>query len=200
MRDADKAIDKLLAGLRDAEPSARFEQRILERMEAGQSVAADSAWSRLLLPWRLRPAIASACVALAALLVASLFVATSTHQHRRAPIELRDQSLIGATPRATAPAATAQKVPTVNRQAASRVSLRRPRAYNGEQTETASLPAPPLPLTEQERLLLRLAHRHDPQNMAILNRDEQATQSVKATEQFQQFFGIKPEEMRIESE
>ena len=40
-----------------------------------------------------------------------------------------------------------------------------------ERLRPASFPAPPLPLTEQERLLLRLAHRGDPENMAILNPD-----------------------------
>jgi hypothetical protein len=36
--------------------------------------------------------------------------------------------------------------------------------------------------------------------MAILNRNVQATQSAKATEQFQQFFEMKPAEMRSEIE
>jgi hypothetical protein len=84
---------------------------------------------------------------------------------------------------------------------AARVSVRRPGDVSAvEETQSASYPAPPLPLTEQEKLLLRLAHRRDPQNMAILNRDERATQSAKATEQFQQFFGMKPAEMRSEIE
>jgi hypothetical protein len=69
-----------------------------------------------------------------------------------------------------------------------------------EQAQAAGFPAPPLPLTEQEKLLLRLAHRNDPQNMALLNRDVQAAQSAQATQQFQQFFAIDPAEMRSESE
>ena len=69
-----------------------------------------------------------------------------------------------------------------------------------EEAQTAGFPAPPLPLTDQEKLLLRLAHRNDPQDMTLLNRDAQAAQSAKATEQFQQFFAINPTEMRSESE
>ena len=36
----------------------------------------------------------------------------------------------------------------------------------------ASFPAPPMPLTEQERLLLRIAHRNDPVNVAMLDAEE----------------------------
>jgi hypothetical protein len=57
-----------------------------------------------------------------------------------------------------------------------------------------------LPLTEQERLLLRLAHRDDVQSVAILNPDLQAAASAEAAEQFQQFFGIEAKEMRNKSE
>ena len=68
------------------------------------------------------------------------------------------------------------------------------------ETQATSFPAPPLPLTEQEKLLLRLAHRRDPENMAILNPDLRAAQTAKATEQFQQFFEINAKEMRSQSE
>jgi hypothetical protein len=204
MRDAEKTVDRLLAGLRSAQPSARLEERVLARMEnameAGHAAASDSAWRRLLLLWRLHPATAPVCIALAAILVACLFVATSMQRHRRPPAELRSHSIDVPTQRATIPTETAQEAPIAPRHTASRVALRRLRGSDRDETEAESLPAPPVPLTEQEKLLLRLAHRRDPQNMAILNRDEQATQSAKDTEQFQQFFGIKPEEMRIEIE
>jgi hypothetical protein len=68
------------------------------------------------------------------------------------------------------------------------------------ESQTASFPAPPLPLTEQERLLLRFAHRGDPDSMAILNPEVRAAQTAKATEQFQQFFEINATEMRTQSE
>jgi hypothetical protein len=55
-------------------------------------------------------------------------------------------------------------------------------------------------LTEQEKLLLRLAHRNDVQDMTLLNRDVQAQQSAKAAQQFQQFFAMDSNQMRNESE
>jgi hypothetical protein len=69
-----------------------------------------------------------------------------------------------------------------------------------EEIQTAGFPAPPLPLTDQEKLLLRLAHRNDAQDMNLLNPDVQAEESANATQQFQQFFGINANEMRSESE
>jgi len=57
-----------------------------------------------------------------------------------------------------------------------------------------------LPLTGQEKLLLRLAHRNDAQDMNLLNPDVQAEESAKATQQFQQFFGMDAHETRSESE
>jgi hypothetical protein len=55
-------------------------------------------------------------------------------------------------------------------------------------------------LTEQEKLLLRLAHRNDAQDINLLNPDAQAQQSAKATQQFQEFFGMNDNQMRSESE
>jgi hypothetical protein len=66
--------------------------------------------------------------------------------------------------------------------------------------QSASYPAPPLPLTEQERMLLRVAHRDDAKNKALLDPELQAAQSAKNTEQFQHFFQINAEEMRKQSE
>ena len=57
-----------------------------------------------------------------------------------------------------------------------------------------------MPLTEQEKLLLGLAHRNDAQDMNLLNPNVQAQQSAKATQQFQQFFGMDSNQMRSESE
>jgi hypothetical protein len=197
MKDADETIERLLAGLRDAEPSSGIERRVLMAMEAREAVASDSPWRRLSLPWLLRPAIAmsSACV------VASLIVAIAVHQHRDRPADVRSHSTRADARQATGPEAVAQQAPIVPRRMVSRVSVRRPRdVLAAKETQAASFPAPPLPLTEQERLLLRLAHRRDPEDTAILNPAVQAAQSAKATEQFQQFFGIDATQMRSQIE
>jgi hypothetical protein len=201
MRDADGTIERLLAGLRDAEPSAGIERRILEALDgkaARPAAASASLWRRLILPWRLRPAMAMSA-ACAGILAGSLIVLT-VHQHRHVPADVSRSTNADAR-QSTGPEAAGQKAPMVPRRRASRVSVRRPGDVSAVgETQAAGFPAPPLPLTEQEKLLLRLAHRGDAKDMAILNPDVRAAQSAKATEQFQRFFGMNATEMRSQLE
>jgi hypothetical protein len=189
MKDADGTIERLLAGLRDAEPPGGMERRILEAlggMEARKVAVSASLWL---------PAMAL-LLACAVILTAAVMV----HQHRHAPADLSFSTSAGVR-QATRADVITQKVPIVPRRTTSRVVLRRPHEVPAaKETEAASFPAPPLPLTEQERLLLRLAHRGDADNMAILNPDVREAQTAKATEQFQQFFAINATEMRSQSE
>jgi len=193
MRDADGTIERLLAGLRDAEPPGGMERRILEALDgmgAREAAASASLWHR-----PLRPAFATlwACAVI-------LMVVTMVHQQRHLPADL-GHSASADVRQATRPEFVTQKAPTGPRRTTSRVSVRRPHDVPAAgETQASSFPAPPLPLTEQERLLLRLAHRGDPENMAILNPDVRAAQTAKATEQFQQFFAINATEMRSQSE
>ena len=55
--------------------------------------------------------------------------------------------------------------------------------------QAASFPAPPMPLTAQERLLLRLAHKVDPVEMATLDPKFRAMQEAEEKAAFQRFFG-----------
>jgi cytoskeletal protein RodZ len=194
MRDADRTIERLLAGLRDAEPPGGMERRILEALhgrEAREVAASASLWRR-----PLRPAIAMllACTVI-------LMVGIAVHHQQRHPPATLSHSTRADLRQTTRPEVVVQKVSTVPRRTTSRIPVRHPHDAPGAgETQTASFPAPPLPLTEQERLLLRLAHRGDADNMAILNPDTRAAQTAKAAEQFQQFFAINATEMRSQSE
>ena len=187
MKDPDRTIENLLAGLRDAEPSPGMHHRILDAMVAGQATASRS--RRLLYPTL---ATSSAC---------ALAITIWVQHHRHIPANLSSYITHVDAPR-TKPAQTAaNKTPREPRRSASRVLLRPTHAGEVSYAEaTPGFPAPPLPLTGQEKLLLRLAHRNDAQDMTLLNRDVQAQQSAKATQQFQQFFGMDTNEMRSESE
>jgi hypothetical protein len=189
MKDAEGTIERLLAGLRDAEPPGGMERRILEAlggMGAREVAASASLWL---------PAMAL-LLACAVILMAAVLV----RQHRHAAADLSRSTHADVRP-ATGPELVTQKAATGPRRTTSRVVLRRPHEVPvAKETEAASFPAPPLPLTEQERLLLRLAHRGDADNMAILNPDVRAVLSAKATEEFQQFFEINATEMRSQSE
>jgi hypothetical protein len=191
MKDADGTIERLLAGLRDAKPPGGMERRILEALEgreAREVAGSSSLWRR-----PLRPAFATlwAC---AVILTAAVIV----HQRRHAPADLNRSTIADVRP-ATGLKLVTQKAPTGPRR--TRVLARHPHDVPAvAETRESSFPAPPLPLTEQEKLLLRLAHRGDAENMAILNPDVRAAQTAKATEQFQQFFEINATEMRSQSE
>jgi hypothetical protein len=191
MRDAEETIKVLMAGFRDAEPPSGMQSRISEALELHATVSPG-----LLKTWRLRPSLAVAFVC-AAVLAAALAVTIRIYQPLHRPATRADARQ-GAGPETTAGKSTAgfqRKAP--------RVSATRRRASelgSASERQLASYPAPPLPLTEQERLLLRLAHRHDVQSLAILNPDLRAAESAEAARQFQQFFGIDAKEMRNESE
>jgi hypothetical protein len=185
MRDADETIDRLMAGLRDVEPSPGMERCILEAMEAHHAMP-----SR----WLLRPSVAASLVCAAAL-AASLILVTRVNQPSHTPANAAD---VGQH---TQPVAVAHKAPIEPRRPVARVTARRWRDLPAvRDAQAVGFPAQPLPLTEQERMLLRVAHRNDAKNKALLNPDLQAAQSAKNTEQFQHFFEINAEEMRSQSE
>jgi hypothetical protein len=187
MKDPDRTIENLLAGLRDAEPPVGMHHRILDAMAAGQGTAYRS--RRLL-----HPAIA---MSLACTLALTIWV----QHHRHLPANLTSYTTNVGAPRTKPPQTVADKTSREPRRSTSRVLLRPTHTSEVSRAEaTAGFPAPALPLTEQEKLLLRLAHRNDAQDMNLLNRDVQAQQSAKATQQFQQFFGMDTNEMRSESE
>ena len=207
MNDADGTIERLLAGLRDAEPPGGMERRILEAldgMEVREEVTSASLWR---LPFRPAIAMLLACTVI-------LMVAFTVEQRKHVPgqqlVPLKPTEGLNGAPSSFSSLRLGQKpqhAPADRRVGANGAALRQlppvkhphdaPAAL---ETQTASFPAPPLPLTEQERLLLRLAHRGDADNMGILNPVTRAAQTAKATEQFQQFFAINATEMRSQSE
>jgi hypothetical protein len=187
MRDADQTIKLLLEGFREAEPPTGMQGRIFEALERHPTVSPGS-----LVSWRLRPSVAMAFVCVAVLVAA---VAIRIYQPSHGAANTTSQVIHGDARQGARPETTAVKMSAGLRRKASRGSATRPR-----ESERASYPAPPMPLTEQERLLLRLAHRRDVQSVALLNPDLQAAESAEAAKQFQQFFGIDAKEMRNESE
>ena len=206
MRDAEGTIERLLAGLSDAEPPGGMERRILEALDgigAREVAPSASLWRR-----PLRPALAM-LLACAVILMVGFTVQQRKHITGQQFVPLKPKNGLNGAPnifsslqvgqrpqlaapdhRVRLPRRTTSDVPAKHSQDA-------PAA--GEM-QAASFPAPPLPLTEQEKLLLRVAHRGNPENMAILNPEVQAVISAKATQEFQQFFEINATEMRSESE
>lgn len=174
MTDPDAKIDKLLTALREAEPSRGMQRRILAAIEAREEPAVGRLWGMLL-----RSAIALS-------LVCAIFITGHSLWRVSTP------EMIVAT-QAPGPERIPHEAATVAPRIVSR--QRHVRA-----AQLVSCPAPPLPLTGQERLLLRLARGKDEEDLAILNPDVRAAQSAKATQQFQQFFQMDDAEMRRQLE
>lgn len=178
MKDSERTIESLLAGLRNAEPPPGMHHRILDATIARRATTRS--------PRRLLHS------AVAMALSCALAITISVQHHRHIPPNLRSYTTHVYAPRTKPPRTVAGITPRDPRGSTSRVLLR--------PTQTPGFPAPPLPLTGQEKLLLRLAHRNDARDVTLLNRDVQAQQSAKATQQFQQFFGMDSNQMRSESE
>jgi hypothetical protein len=187
MKNADEAIGRVLAGLRDAEAPAGMERRILKAVAARSAVptAVGPRWARR--------------IALAGMIAACLFIAiTVIHRNGHPPTQARqrvvahpstglaateheasllpNQSIapIGKLARTTAPTRKVQLISI-----ADAVLLSEMRA--------PSHPAPEAPLTNEERLLLRAVHLGDPQVMAMLNPEVRARQEAESEAEFQRF-------------
>jgi hypothetical protein len=196
MKDAEPTIERLLAGLRDAEPQPGIEHRILDAMQARKTAAPVTVWKRL----RPQTFPAFAVRLASALAITAAFVAIALHQRWRVPADSSHPPTLAVRQESPAEALT-QKGPVPGRRPASPVWSKHARTMPLKQNlQPVSFPAPPLPLTEQEKLLLRLAHRRNPEDTAILNPAAQAAQSARANDQFQQFFRMNATEMRNQIE
>ena len=196
MNDAEPTIKRLLESLRDAQPHPGIEHRILKAMQAREKAASVSLWNRLRPQTLSRFAIGIA----SALAIIGAFVAITLPPRRRAPVDTGHRVTLAVGAKSNADAIPHQ-APVPVRRPASRILPKHAHAVTPTlNLRSASFPAPPLPLTEQEKLLLRLTRRRNPEDTAILNPAVQAAQSAKANEQFQQFFGMNDTEMRNQIE
>jgi hypothetical protein len=196
MNDAEPTIKRLLASLRDAQPHPGMEHRILKAMQAREKAASVSLWNWLRPQTLSRFAIGMA----SALAIIGAFVAITLPQRRRAPVDTGHRVTLAVGAKSNADAIPHQ-APVPVRRPASRILPKHAHAVAPTlNLRSGSFPAPPLPLTEQEKLLLRLTRRRNPEDTAILNPAVQAAESAKANEQFQQFFGMNDTEMRNQIE
>ncbi|MGD0443785.1 MAG: hypothetical protein ABSA39_07605 [Edaphobacter sp.] len=207
MKHSDEAIEKVLAGLRDVEIPAGMERRILDGLEerAARRAEAGRRWYRPV--WRGVPAAYVACgVAVVGLAVVMLMVpAVRRFGHGGV------QSQMGVAPVKPIPAMrstiASRDTETVLHASDVRFAKRVDAAESGlgragdsaggseddvalSETRAASFPAPPMPLTDQEKLLLRLAHKNDPVELAMLDPKLRELQDAEDQAEFQSFFSV----------
>lgn len=185
----DHNIDRVLNALRDATPPANMERRILNLLEAEAHGSARPTRSRLQNLW------ITAAVCCSALAVAAL-IGTFTMRHHNAPAIARttpaetsyaSRSSIANTT-ATAPTQHPHSITTPR-------STTQPRPIQVAQSEVVdqiSHPAPPIPLAEQERILLRFARHGRTDDLAQISNDRKAAKEDQEKQEFQAFFEPPP--------
>jgi hypothetical protein len=202
MNQSDTQVEKVLRGLRDVEPDASLQQRITWALRKQSEHRAESLpWLRLS-PWRLAGA-AVACIAILTV------VMTLPHKNAVEQHQLRSDA-----PQALLPNAPANAKPSsafVSRRG-SMATAARPHLQPAEtphdiaRVETSaassSVPAPPMPLTEQERLLIRLAHHDDPVQLAQLSSARREVRYEQEKQKVSDFFMVfaPPDATWMESE
>jgi hypothetical protein len=218
MKNSEEAIEKVLAGLRDADAPVGMERRILDALENPASARSRSGWRWLRPMWLVAPAhpVAMGSLACGVVLAAIVAFALAIPAIRRlgnAPAQSKmNLAPSGALPSTTSdaisksarvplPATSARSIGRTN--ACGETNARTAEAVHssdhditGDSDSVAvsemlapSHPAPPMPLTEQERLLLRIAHRGDPVEMAMLDPRMRAARDAEEGAEFQRFFG-----------
>jgi hypothetical protein len=210
MKNSEEAIAQVLAGLRDVEAPDGMERRILKALEDQASARPRSVWRRLRPHWLVAPVRPVATWSLACgIAFAGLFaVALAIPALRRlghSPTQSLSQSKRNLAPVGSLPLAIPETPETVAKSA----ELAMPRSGGRSVTRTnanrakavresdsvalnemhgTSFPAPPIPLTEQERLLLRIAHKGDPVELAMLDPVVRAARDAEEKADVTKFF------------
>jgi hypothetical protein len=196
----DNAIDKVLAALRDAAPPEGMESRIAARLEqhtnAQQAHARpNSHWRSLLTGQSLAAAWfrgAATGVAFALLAVAAVLAL------RHTPAPPPQQTAAAPSPAHITPVSEARTTPCISpavlRVHRAATTTAQPVLLAKARVDTAapSHPAPPLPLTAQERELVRMARIADPQQLATINPETQAKLLAQQAAEFDKFFASQP--------
>jgi len=198
-----EAMNRVLSGLRRAEPHAGLEQRVelaLERRKTadlgGKKLNARLLWtfSGGGLAW-----------ATAVLIAVSLFSSQRSFERRgkgraNAPIHTSDseakRSVVGSgTPERGASAIQPAKHLSRPHRMRAGTATRAATFASNEVSASflPSSPAPPAPLTEQERLLLKLAPHPSADDLALLNPEKREEIARAEMTEFQDFF--KPSEL-----
>jgi hypothetical protein len=194
MRDSEETIQRVLAGLRDAEAPHGMERRIVEALENRASgLAASNArgWKQLWLPIPTRSSATKTWagrIALASILPVCFVIAVNNLRHVRMEPKLQS-NIAGLSPEPIrAGVAHSAHSPSTEPSARIKPATPAPKARLSSVHESPALtemravshPAPIAPLTQEEKLLVRIVHRADPQELAMLNpqvRDQREAES-----------------------
>ena len=208
INSSEEAIRKVLAGLRGCDVPLEMEHRILKAVQDQASAESRSGWywSRPIWLVSLGAPILSRHLlfglVVTGMLAIALIIPLSHRAHRvdDAASQSKKAALarVGPLPLAT-PSLLASSGPVPPTASDFRSTgkkweravelVRHSDSLALRELNAASRPAPALPLTHEEKMLLRLIHTIGPQQLAILNSEERAKHEAEADAEFQQFFG-----------
>lgn len=203
MKSSEEAIERVMAGLREASASPGIEGRILEAVEGRASVRSRSGWQRLWPVWLSMPTrpvagrwrtygAALACMLVVALVLPSMY--RFTHGRTSAKVRTAGAAFPPSPPSGLMAKSPQISQPRSNVRSMGKIDARKTRLVQNTDSETlhelraTGYPAPPMPLTEQERLLLRLVHAGDPVELAMLNPEIRARREAEDEAEFERFF------------
>jgi hypothetical protein len=211
MKNSEEAIERALGGLRDVEAPEGMERRILDGLE-GRSVARRrSGWRRFAPVWLAMPSRPVATTSLTcgiafAGLVAIALAIPAIRRFGHTPAQSLSQPkvnsvsvepLIPAVPatvakdaqlRSPEPGARSAVRFVARKNASTAKAARDSDSVALNEMHDASFPAPPMPLTEQERLLLRIVHKGDPVEIAMLDPVARAARDAEEKAAVTNFF------------
>jgi hypothetical protein len=177
----DESLDRLLSRLTSVEPGEGFHERTLCAVRARAAMTRldpRRAW------WTLTAALAAAAVIALAISVRFTHFSPATKPPGHSQVVSVDKS--DSRP---------QRIP-------SSTSTRRARTFprftpqsdltEPDPTQLASFPAPPAPLTEQERLLVSVANSSNPVQLAILVPEKRAAEQAAEEDAYLAFFPPPP--------
>ncbi len=192
--DPDEAIDRIFDALRDVEPSPGMKRRILNG--ARERKKTRPVWSLPAgAPWMLATASIT-IVAVAVLWITLNYradhknVASSVHQ---SPLTAGTQQVPAPAVRSAGEAPPRRSVrimPKQNPDAAESINTEDSLALS--EMNAPSQPAPPMPLTSQEKLLVRLVHKGDPIELAMLDPQFRSLEQANSKAEFDRFFTLPP--------
>jgi hypothetical protein len=205
MKDPEEAIEKVLEGLRNTSAPVGMDCRIMDALEARAS--ARSRWG--LHQWTLasaHPGITGFMKWSVGLAVVCAVVLTVTANRWRKHVDSPSKKISSLA--TTLPAVASEAATNSSQITPLRPGVRRTKASNPErkvragkagvaddsdslaleEMRAASHPPPPMPLTDQEKLLLRIARKGDPVEVAELNPIVRAARYEKEKAEVQRFF------------
>ena len=183
----DNAIDKVLAALRDATPPEGMDARIAARLEqcVQQAQPTPSRWRNLLIGSSPVAAWGRGALTGAAFALLAVAIIVALH-HTPAPLPQQVTASSTRNPTTTPVSTSSRSATPCAHPAAFRVATAAiPHAAETPWTEdiaentAPSRPAPAMPLTSQERQLVRLVRTSNPNELAAISHESQAKQPAE---------------------